>query len=203
MVFNGDYRWAGYRENNTITLPPNPRYQWENTVRTERSTGSFEGTPAIHYRITSAGDYAECCLDNTVITTKGGRVSVTDRYYDASTFAFLGGMMTETIKGNEQPAMDLSGTGREHHREDKPEGEMGITPFGEMNITLTYGGTESVTVPSGTYPAARKYTGSFRDGTEITFWVAPGVPVPVQYQFPNKYLDGVDPFQSFELIGWG
>jgi hypothetical protein len=30
-----------------------------------------------------------------------------------------------------------------------------------------------------------------------------GIPVPVQYQFPNKYLDGVDPYQSYELKGWG
>ena len=80
---------------------------------------------------------------------------------------------------------------------------MGIAPFGEMNINLTYQGTEPVRVPAGTYPAARKYTGNFRDGTPIAFWVAPGIPVPVQYQFPNKYLDGVDPYQSYELKGWG
>ena len=80
---------------------------------------------------------------------------------------------------------------------------MGITPFGEMNIILTYEGTEPVTVPAGTYPDARKYTGKFRNGTLITFWVVPGIPVPVLYQFPNKNLDGVDPFQSYELKGWG
>ena len=80
---------------------------------------------------------------------------------------------------------------------------MGITPFGEMNITLTYEGIETVTVPAGSYSNVRKYTGNFHDGTPITFWVAPGVPVPVQYQFPNKYMDGVDPFQSYELKGWG
>ncbi len=88
------------------------------------------------------------------------------------------------------------------NREDKPAYDMGIEPFGEMNIILIYEGTESVTVPAGIYPDARKYTGKFRDGTPITFWVVPGIPVPVQYQFPNKYLDGVDPFQSYELKGW-
>ena len=31
------------------------------------------------------------------------------------------------------------------------------------------------------------------------FWVVEGVPVPVRYQFPNKYLDDVEPFQSNEL----
>ena len=74
--------------------------------------------------------------------------------------------------------------------------------MGEMNTTLTDRGVETVTVPAGTYAGARKYTGSFRDGTPITFWVVPGIPVPVQYQFPNRYLDGVDPFQSYELMKW-
>jgi hypothetical protein len=98
---------------------------------------------------------------------------------------------------------DYSAYYAEHSRENNPDGEMGITPFGDLNITLTDQGTESVTVPAGTYPDARKYTGNFYDGTPITFWVAPGVPVPVQYQFPNKYLDGEDPFQSYELKGYG
>jgi hypothetical protein len=31
------------------------------------------------------------------------------------------------------------------------------------------------------------------------FWVVEGVPVPVRYQFPNKYLDEEEPFQSNEL----
>ena len=33
-------------------------------------------------------------------------------------------------------------------------------------------------------------------------WVV-GIPVPIQYPFPNKYPDGVDSFQSYELKGWG
>ena len=88
-------------------------------------------------------------------------------------------------------------------REDSPGGYLGIDPFGEMNVSLNFLGMESVKVPAGTYPGARKYSGRFLDGTPITFWVVPDVPVPVQYQFPNKYLDGVDPFQSYELKGWG
>jgi hypothetical protein len=46
-------------------------------------------------------------------------------------------------------------------------------------------------------------TGNFRDGTPVTFWVTPGVHVPIQYQYPDKYLDGEGPFQSYELKGWG
>ena len=201
-VFNGEYHWVEYRENNTVTLPPNPRYQWEYDIKMEQSTGKYDGSPAIHDKVTTISDYGECCINNVVTTTKDGRIAVEDTYYDTSTNRFLGGTWAETIKGIVKPATDLK-VNEQFSREDRPSYEMGITPFGEMNITLTYQGTESVTVPAGTYSAARKYTGNFRDGTPITLWVAPGVPVPVQYQFPNKYLDGENPFQSYELKGWG
>jgi hypothetical protein len=200
-VFGADYKWVNYRKNITQTLPPNPRYQWEYDIMTERSAGNYAGTPAIHYTITETLDYPEWVGDKLTKTPKGW-IIVTDRYFDASTNKFLGGTTTERIKGTAKPATVLP-AGEPYSREDRPSYEMGITPFGEMNITLTYKGTESVTVPAGTYPAARKYTGNFRDGTPITFWVASGIPVPVQYQFPNKYLDGENPFQSYELKGWG
>jgi hypothetical protein len=199
-VFKGDYHWVEYRNNNTVTMPPNPRYQWEYALKTERSSGSYQGIPAIHYKITSTSDYSEWIGDKLMHTTNG-RIAVSDRYYDISSNKFLGGTWAETIKGIVKPVTDLP-VNKQFSREDRPAYDMGIEPFGEMNITLIYQGTESVTVPAGTYKDARKYTGKFRDGTPITFWVVPGIPVPVLYQFPNKNLDGVDPFQSYELKGW-
>jgi hypothetical protein len=199
-VFNGDYRWVEYRLNSSTTMPPNPRSSWEYIIKTERSSGSYQGIPAIHYKITSTSDYSEWIGDKLMHTTNG-RIGVSDRYYDISSNTFLGGTWAETIKGIVKPVMDLP-VNEQFSREDRPAYDMGIEPFGEMNITLIYQGTESVTVPAGIYPDARKYTGKFRDGTPIIFWVVPGIPVPVQYQFPNKYLDGVDPFQSYELKGW-
>jgi hypothetical protein len=201
-VFNGEYHWAEYRENNTVTMPPNPRYQWEYDIRLERSTAKYEGIPAIHYKVTTISDYPEWVGD-TLTHTKDGRIAVEDTYYDISTNTFLGETSTETIKGELNPAVDSSVYYTEHCRENQPCGEMGFEPFSEMNITFTGKGTDSVTVPAGTYPNARKYAGTFRDGTPITFWVVSDIPVPVQYQFPNKYLDGDDPFQSYELKGWG
>jgi hypothetical protein len=200
-IFNGDYHWVEYRNNNTVTMPPNPRYQWEYAIRTERSNGNYKGIPAIHYKITSTSDYAEWISDK-LIHTANGMITVSDRYYDISTNRFLGGTSTETIKGIVKPATDLQ-INDQISREDRPAGYLGIEPFGEMNLTLTYKGIETVTVPAGTYSNARKYTGNFLDGTQITFWVVPNIPVPILYQFPNKYIDGVDPFQSYELKGWG
>jgi hypothetical protein len=200
-VFTGNYHWVEYRVNNTVTMPPNPRYPWEYTVRVERSEDNNKGTPATRFRITSTFDYGEWVGDK-LVNTPHGMIIVSDIYYNRTSDTFLGGTWTETIKGVTKTA-DYSAYYAQQSREGKPEGDMGITPFGEMNITITDKGTESVTVPAGGYPNARKYSGSFRDGTPITFWVVPGIPIPVQYQFPNKYLDGVDPFQSYELKGWG
>ena len=201
-VFNGEYRWAEYRNTISVTMPPNPRSSWVYNIKMERSTGKYEGNPAIHDKVTTISDYPECCIDNIVTITKDGRIAVEDTYFDTSTNRFLGGTWAETIKGIVKPVTDLP-VNEQFSREDKLGGEMGIMPFGEMNITLTYEGIKTVTVPAGTYSNARKYTGNFHDGTPITFWVAPGIPVPVLYQFPNKSLDGVDPFQSYELKSWG
>ncbi len=200
-VFSGDYHWVEYRKNNTVTMPPNPRYQWEYAVRAERTDENYKGTPAIRFRITSTSDYGEW-LGDKLVNTPNGQISFSDIYYSRTSDLFLGGTWTETIKGVTKTA-DYSAYYAQQSRDGKPNGDMGITPFGEMNIALADKGTESVTVPAGSFPDARKYTGNFRDGTPIAFWVVPGIPVPVQYQFPNRYMEGVDPFQSYELKGWG
>jgi hypothetical protein len=199
-IFAGDYHWVEYRNTITQTLPPNPRYSWEKKERVERSPGTYNGVPAVHYKITETLDYSEWA-GLTPVTTKDGMITVTDRYFDAASDTFLGGTTTDTIKGTKNPTTDHPGYS--FSPEDRPSYEMGITPFGEMNMSLVRHGTEPVTVPAGTYTDARNYTGTFRDGTPITFWVTDGVPVPVRYEFPNKYLDGVNPFQSYELLAWG
>ncbi|HXX56088.1 MAG TPA: hypothetical protein VEI81_08325, partial [Methanoregula sp.] len=201
VIFTGTNSWAEYRNNISQTLQPNPRYQWEMQERIERSDATYQGAPATHYRITQTSDYPEW-VGNTLTNTRNGRIEVSDEYFDPATARYLGGTMTATVKGVAGPAEDIP-VAQQPGREDRPSFWMGITPFGEMNITLTDKGTGPVTVPSGTYPNARVWSGAFRDGTPITFWVAPGIPVPVQYQFPNRYLDGTDPFQSYELKGWG
>lgn len=201
-IFYGDYTWVEYRKNISQTLPPGPRLQWEYNEKIERSSGNYMGFPVIHYKISTTDDYSESIRGtDSHIITKNGQITVSDYFYDTSTDRFFGGTTVDTIKGIVGPASDIPIY--QHNREDSPWREMGIMPFGEMNITLAYIGTESVTVPAGTYPVARKYLGTFKDGTPITFWVAPDIPVPVQYQFPNKYLGGVNPFVSLELKGWG
>ena len=120
-VFTGNYHWAEYRENNTVTMPPNPRFQWELAVRVERSTENNNGSPAIHYKITTTSDYPEW-IGDTLVNTKNGRIEVEESYYEASTDRVLGKTMTETIKGEMKPEVDFTAYLSGYHREDSPGG---------------------------------------------------------------------------------
>ena len=53
--------------------------------------------------------------------------------------------------------------------------------FLNEEILLTYKGTESVIVPSGTYSDADLYTNS-TNGYTISYWAEPDIPVPVKIQ---------------------
>ena len=206
-IFTGEYLWVAYRENSSVTIPPNPRSSWIYYHRLERLNGSYKGSPVSIERVTTISDYPECCIDNVVTITKNGSIFIADAYSDPSTGRNLGATLSKTIKGVAQPPEeyppDDSGAGRLNGSGPVIGGWMGFSPFKEPEIILTEAGTDPVTVPAGTYPDAVKYTARFSDGTPITFWVAPDVPVPVRYDFPDKYLDGIDPFRSYELAGWG
>ncbi len=58
----------------------------------------------------------------------------------------------------------------------------GVTPgTGEApSITYTYKGKETVTVPAGTF-TCDKWTATVA-GETVTYWIAPGVPVPVKWE---------------------
>lgn len=198
-VFNGEYHWVEYRINNTATYVPGTRTQWEYVAKNERSSELYDGIPAIHEKITVIGDIYDW-KDGERITLKNAFHLTENLYFEKSTKRFLGGTVASSRAGVAQPEEILPGD--ETYCENCRPSWLGINPFEEMNISLSAEGGESVTVPTGTYPDARKYTGNLPDGTPISFWVVPGIPVPVQYQ-SNLGLDGEDPMQSFELRDWG
>lgn len=198
-IFNGEYRWAEYRINNTVTFVSGSRTQWEYTARIQPSSEVYHGIPAIHETITISGDTVDWRGEDRVIIPHGFQATQ-DLFYDGASKRFLGGSFDSARNGADQPQLVMP--------EDKIYCEncrpswLGINPFSEMNISLSAEGEDAVTVPAGTYPDARKYSGYLPDGTPITFWIVPGIPVPVQYR-ANMGLDGEDPMQSFELRGWG
>lgn len=202
VVFSGEYRWAEYRINNTITLPPNPRYQWEYAARIERFDEEYYGIPAVHEKITVTGD-DDRWEDGKLVTTKNGFHATENTYFERATKRFLGGTYTGDGAGLDNFSETVPGDETRH--EDRHWGWLLISPFEEPDGPLSYEGTESVTVLAGMYPDARRYAGFFHNRTEfpVTFWIADGVPVPVQYRIRNPDLGGEDPVQTFELKGWG
>jgi hypothetical protein len=188
----GDFKRAEYRNVIAQTLAPNPRYQWETALKIERSYKSYKGTMAVYEKFTGIMDYSG--IEN-------GLIAVYERFLDSETNNYLGGTIETILKGVMQPVSELNAD-EDYFPGDEPSFVIGITPSGAANIALTYEGTESVTVPAGKYPDASKYTGYFPDGTPITFWIVQDIPVPVRYRFPNDYLEGEDPIQTFELKSW-
>jgi len=162
----------------------------------------YTGTSGkIHYCSPIIQEY----VNNVSTMVKGGWVGTQNLYYDASTGSYLGGTWSESVQGVVKKQEEYNGTAYAQRRpEDHPAGSLGIAPFGEMNISFTDEGVESVTVPYGSYPDARNYSGTYKNGMPIAFWVASGVPVPVKYQFSDwDDSDGKDPLDVFELAGWG
>jgi len=65
------------------------------------------------------------------------------------------------------------------------------------DVTYIFVGIEPVSVPAGTYPAASKYTSTYK-GVTATFWTAPGVP-----GFVKMVSSSSDGAATMELNGWG
>ena len=178
-VFGRNYSWCEYRDNITSEMPPNGVVQRFYSSRTERSVDEYNGIPAIHYRYISKGETWSV---------------VTDQYIDAAISEQLGGILINTRDGQINSIENL--TAEPLNQENRP--------FGEKIHTFVYQGTESVTVPAGTYPEARKYCYYNSDNTVgCTYWFEPGIPVPVLYQFSNEYIVGYNGFESHELVAWG
>jgi predicted phage tail protein len=115
-------------------------------------------------------------------------------YMDASTGASLGGHMQMTAGG--QVLMD---------QDIEPGASATATPGGVstenpllsfQGTSMANSGTESVTVPAGTYVATKYTWGS--GGNTGTVWVAPNVPVPVKMSYASASST-----TNMELTGWG
>jgi len=166
-VFGTNYNWIEYQV--TSNFRGNER---QTNTKIERSTGDYNGTPSIHLKMTST-------------SPRGGNM-VSDIYYDKENNSILGGTITMTVNGQtttrDVPAYQLS--------------RQSINNFNE-DSTLTFEGTESVTVPAGTYPSASKYTKSLNE-TSITYWAVSGIPLPVKEMTSSSQGSS-----TLELVSWG
>ncbi len=138
---------------------------------------TYNGTKANRYNETM-----HMVFNNSTMTT------VTELYTNPSTGDILGGhmkiMMDDNVTEQDMPATKGTGQGSQDP----------ILSLG--NNSLTSAGSESVTVPAGTYTAA-KYTWTDVTGTG-TVWMAPNVPVPVKMLYS---MQGTA--MELDLNGWG
>ncbi|HTX43805.1 MAG TPA: hypothetical protein VMC61_03690 [Methanocella sp.] len=114
-------------------------------------------------------------------------------YTDVSTGATLGGHMKITSGGQVIMDKDIE-AGAAPSTSPGTSTQNPLATYQGMSITNA--GSESVTVPAGTY-VATKYTWT-SGGTTGTVWVAPSVPVPVKMSTSSSGTT-----MNMELTGWG
>lgn len=146
-------------------------------IETERT--EYNGQPSFHTK--------------TMITKEGGYVRFDDVYWDSRKKDTLGGYFTITSNG-----VTTRTTLAPYHR------MTGGTEFAEC-IQIVFRGTEAVTVPYGSYPAAGKFEKSFSiSATDIiteTDWMVPGIAPPVK----TLQVRNSDPgwYAMDEQVAWG
>lgn len=114
-------------------------------------------------------------------------------YMDASTGATLGGHMKMTAGGQVIIDQDIE-PGASPSATPGVSTENPLVSFEGTSVTKS--GTESVTVPAGTYTAT-KYT--WKKGSDTgNVWMAPNVPVPVKMAYSSSGST-----MNMELTGWG
>lgn len=152
-------------------------------VKSEYSTASYGGVPNARY------------LKYTMVMGKGTAQEITtvnDLYYDGT--KFLGGHTKMTSGGQTMADTDIAAGDSTYGNLDTAS----QTTSGGSNVAIVPAGTETVTVPAGTY-ACTKYTAS-DSSYRGTYWVAANVPVPVKMSMTDSKGEVTG---SMELVGWG
>ena len=166
-VFGSGYGWVEYK-----TTASYGGKDMTTDTKSVRSASTYQGSPAIEVKST--------------ITSSSGTTMTSDAFWDAGMSKILGGTMTTTVNGKTMTV-------------NLPTSVIAVAEGNsfERQSTLTLDGIEPVSVPSGTYPVASKYTRTV-NGTESTIWSAPGVSVPVK--MTGSSSSGT---YTMELVGWG
>jgi len=159
------------------------------TWRFEISKEEYEGKPAVHETIFRTLHSEGTPLEQDLET-------IQDYYFDEF-HALLAGRDRTVNKAGE--ASDTTYPGDPGSGMPDCSGDL-------YSLKFTYLGTETVTVPAGTFPDARKYTRNMSDVPALsksgfaTYWFAPGIPVPVRIVTEDPVKGDL---LTRELTGWG
>jgi len=133
----------------------------------------------------SAPDYS--WMEYKSVTTTGGQTTTMYLKYTKS------GTCTMRIEGEGMPSggmtMDCSSSGSQEQQSNPSDVK--------SDVQFTLVGTETVTVPAGTYTTASKYAVT-TNGQTVYYWTASGVPGFIKMQYGSSEGSMVT-----ELNGWG
>ena len=163
-----------------------------------QTTGSSAGAPTTgdmreDFGVTYNGASVNKVAMTTTITVAGTQTStVITTYSDPSSGSTLGGHMT--ITGGGQVIMDQDVPADQASSAYNASAQNLLVT--NSNARLTSVGSESVTVPAGTYTAT-EYTWTNAEGTG-NVWIASDLPVPVKI---TGNAQGTT--MEMDLVGWG
>jgi hypothetical protein len=152
----------------------------------------YEGKPAVHERT-----YRTLRSDAGQQGTEINMETTTDLFFDE--FHVLLSEHARTVNKKDGGVAETTYPG-------DPGSGMPDCSGNLFSLRFTYLGTETVTVPAGTFPDARKYKRNMSDVPALsksgfaTYWFAPGVPVPVRIVTEDPVKGDL---LTRELKGWG
>jgi hypothetical protein len=185
-----ELNWKSYNYTSKIRdlSPTGQLITSESSSRTEISNEDYQGKPAIHKRSTSV-------FRITAPSPSPDQTTIDDTYYDE---------MNTVLHQHRKVIVN----GETNEDRDIPVDTAGTSPDCSGDLwepIYTYTGIDSVTVPAGTYPDARKFRAnvtdpSFSRTATMTIWFTPGIPVEVKKVIEDKEKGSLF---ILELTGWG
>jgi len=197
-VISTNYKWITYQSTAQNDLVGNT----SGTIRIDKSSDNYQGIPATLIKLADTSSYVGEYTGQTFVTQTAYNI-----YFDTAMKNVLGGtkstskstsMSDSNRKLARIPHAIMTGTSNQDQPLNYP---ISAGPSSDLttslgglgliigDVPLTYEGTQSVTVPAGTYSNADFYM-SLVNGVTTSFWVSSGIPVKIQATTETLVLTG-------------
>lgn len=180
-VISTNYKWITYQSTAQNDLVGNT----SGTIRIDKSSDNYQGIPATLIKLADTSSYVGGYSGQTFVTQTAYNI-----YFDTAMKNVLGGTTSTSTSmsdtsNQDQPLNSPISAG--------PSSDL-TTSLGGLDliigdVPLTYEGTQSITVPAGTYSNADFYMSS-ANGVTTSFWVSSGIPVKIQATTETLVLTG-------------
>jgi len=181
-VISTNYKWITYQSNAVDALTG---ANTSGTIRIDKSSDNYQGIPAVLIKIAATSSEVSPYTGQNFVTQTAYNI-----YFDKTMKNVLGGTISTSTSGtsSQYQPLNLPISARPSSDFATSLGGLGVI---FADVPLTYEGTQSMTVPSGTYSDADFYM-SLSNGETTSFWISSGIPVKIQ-----------SPTETEVLTGWG